>query len=125
MSPGSDPKNDINEPVEIELDVIKTPKGLVPSVEGLHQVVERIYHELIKLKTENRSLYRLLADHSYSLESTRSELAKLRETLDISKKSSKVDIRKLAAQISAVESSIEDHTVNLEIKIRTLEKKLE
>ena len=125
MSPGSDPKNDINEPVEIELDVIKTPKGLVPSVEGLHQVVEHIYHELRKLKIENRSLYRLLADHAYSLESTRSELAKLREALDISGKTSKADIRKITAQILAVESSIEDHTVNLEIKIRTLEKKLE
>lgn len=125
MSPGSDPQNEAKEPVEIELDVIKTPKGLVPSVEGLHQVVERVYQDLMELKSENRSLRRLLAEHAYSLETIRSELVEVREALTRVEHTSRADLREITALVSALESSIEDHTVNLEIKIRTLEKQLE
>ncbi|MFX0197316.1 MAG: hypothetical protein ACFFCW_14425 [Candidatus Hodarchaeota archaeon] len=112
------------EKVEIELNVIKTPMGLVPSVEGLHQVTERLYQDLQELKAENASLRRLLADQAYSFETIRSELDEVREIITRIGNVFRKNFRRITANISALESTIESQTVNLEIKIQELEKKL-
>lgn len=124
-SSGSDTMTANKEKVEIELDVIKTPMGLVPSIEGLHQVAERFFQDLQELKAENASLRRLLADQAYTLEMIRTELEEVRETITRIGHVFRENFRKITANISALESTIEGQTVNLEIKIRELEKRLE
>jgi len=125
MSPKNSSDKETKEPIEIELEVIKTPIGLVPSAEGLHQVVEQIYQEIRALKIENNSLSRLLAEQVYSLETFRSELDEIRGSLSHIGSSIREDLQKITAHISALESTIEDQVVNLELKIKTLEKQLE
>ena len=111
--------------VEIKLDVISTPMGPVPSVGGLHQVAERFFQDLRELRTENASLRRLIADQAYSLETIRSEMEEFRKAITSIGHVVRENFRKITANISTLESTIESQTVNLEIKIRELEQKLE
>ena len=125
MSPKNSSDKETKDPIEIELEVIKTPMGLVPSAEGLHQVVERLYQEIQTLKIEHNSLSRLLAEQVYSLETFRSELEEIREGLRNIGPNMREELQKDTAHISALESTIEDQVVNLELKIKTFEKQLE
>jgi predicted nucleic acid-binding Zn-ribbon protein len=125
MSPKNSSDKETKDPIEIELEVIKTPMGLVPSVEGLHKVVERLYQEIQTLKIEHNSFSRLLAEQVYALETFRSELEEIRGSLRHIGPSIREELLKITAHISALESTIEDQVVGLELKIKTLEKQWE